>query len=245
MSLNSFIYRRLAPWITCEFKIAENLQIRLQNKYEIASFKDVFCHPFYWQVFQWVEKAPNLVVDCGAHCGHFSILADLCFRSKFGVSNTHYILIEPNPYLQQIIRKNIKDATIEHRSKLMQGLLGVKSGDGLLWVNSKNYLASGLHQTIGSKPYPVPYINLSEIVGSRTIDLLKIDIEGGEFDFVRGNLHLMRQVNLIFMEMHAGPEKIHLELLKELKSIGLSMAAEPLDYNGQKLIILNRNSAAK
>jgi len=105
MSFSSFLYRRLSRWITCEFELdgANQSKIALKNKYEVASFKDVFCHPFYWQVFQWVKTPPKLVVDCGAHCGHFSLLADLCFASKFSSSDTRYLLIEPNPYLIPVI----------------------------------------------------------------------------------------------------------------------------------------------
>jgi FkbM family methyltransferase len=238
MSINSFLYRRLAPWITCEFKLAKESSVRLQNKYEIASFKDVFCHPFYWQVFQWVNSAPKLVVDCGAHCGHFSILADLCFQSKFGTTDTQYILIEPNPNLSPIVQKNIKDATLEARTQLITGLLGGKrSGGDSIWINPKNYLASGLHQTQGAKPYVVPYIDLSQVIGDREVDLMKIDIEGGEFEFIPANLDVLAHVKLLFMELHEASDEKHQKILSLLKSIGLNIAAEPLEANGQQLMI--------
>jgi FkbM family methyltransferase len=240
MSIPFFLYRRLARWITCEFKLKNNSKIALKNKYEIASFKDVFCHPFYWQVFQWVHEPPKLVVDCGAHCGHFSILADICFESKFGVSNTQYLLVEPNPYLLPIIQKNVLEAGLAHRVELKQGLLGTRSGEGTLWINHKNYLATGLHYCKGAKPFKVPYLELLEIVGNRTIDLMKIDIEGGEFEFIRSNLELLSQVNLIFMELHEAPQKMHQELFEDLESVGLCQATSSLEVKGQKLIIFSR-----
>jgi FkbM family methyltransferase len=244
MSINSFLYRRLAPWITCEFKLAEESNLRLQNKYEVASFKDVFCHPFYWQVFQWVKSEPKLVVDCGAHCGHFSILADLCFQSKFGTGETQYILIEPNPHLLPIVQKNIKDATLETRTQFITGLLGGKrSGEDEIWIHPKNYLASGLNQTQGAKPYVVPYIDLSQVVGDRDIDLMKIDIEGGEFEFIPANLEIFKQVNLLFMELHEASDKKHQEILGLLKSIGLNSVAKPLEANGQQLMIFQRQTS--
>ncbi|NEO93680.1 MAG: hypothetical protein F6K56_27160 [Moorea sp. SIO3G5] len=161
MSTSSFLYRRLSPWITCEFKLSNQKTIALKNKYEIASFKDVFCHPFYWQVFHWVKQPPNLVVDCGAHCGHFSIMADICFKSKFINSSVNYILVEPNPYLIPVINKNLQDADLDSRSYLKQGLLGAKSGSNKLWINHNNYLATGLHHNSKSKPCEIPYVNLS------------------------------------------------------------------------------------
>jgi FkbM family methyltransferase len=242
MSIPFFLYRRLARWITCEFKLKNNSKIALENKYEIASFKDVFCHPFYWQVFQWVHEPPKLVVDCGTHCGHFSILADICFESKFGVSNTEYLLVEPNPYLLPIIQKNVLQASLAHRIELKQGLLGARSGEGTLWINHKNYLATGLHYCKGAKPFKVPYLDLLEIVENRTIDLMKIDIEGSEFEFIRLNLELLSQVNLIFMELHEAPQKKHQELFECLQSVGLYRATSSLEVKGQKLMIFRRQS---
>ncbi|NJL11487.1 MAG: FkbM family methyltransferase [Calothrix sp. SM1_7_51] len=169
----------------------------MQNKYEVASFKDVFCHPFYWQVFRWIEHPPKLVVDCGSHCSHFAILADICFNSKFGTTDTKYILIEPNPYLIPVIHKNVKQTGIANRVEIKQALLGKNSGDGELWINHNNFLATGLQPNHDSKSSRIPYLNLLDIIGNETIDLMKIDIEGGEFEFINENISLFKKVNLI------------------------------------------------
>ncbi|MBD2772398.1 FkbM family methyltransferase [Iningainema tapete] len=240
MSMPFFFYRRLARWITCEFSLSNTSRISLQNKYEVASFQDVFCCPFYWQVFQFVNSPPKLVVDCGAHLGHFSILADICFQSKFNFANTQYILVEPNPFLLPTTKKNISEAGMSHRVELKQGLLGDKLGDGKLWINHKNYLATGLDYTEGAKPVTVPYIDLLKLVGKQAIDVLKIDIEGGEFSFVKSNLELFNQVNLIFMELHKATKEVHQELFTSLQSVGLYLANQPLEVHGQQLLIFQR-----
>ncbi|MEH1910663.1 MAG: FkbM family methyltransferase [Nostoc sp.] len=241
MSLPFFLYRRLARWITCEFNWQNQSKVTLKNKYEVASFKNVFCHPFYWQVFQWVNSSPKLVVDCGAHCGHFSILADICFQSKFGTSDTKYILVEPNPYLLPIVQKNISNAGLSHRVELKQGLLGEKNGSATLWIKPQNYLASNMQYSQGTKPFNISFIDLQEVVGKRVIDLMKIDIEGGEFAFVRSHIDIFKQVNLIFMELHNAPEELHHEMFDSLKSVGLNLGAEPVEANGQKLLVWQRS----
>lgn len=238
-----FLYRRLSQWITCEFKLKNNAKISLKNKYEVASFKDVFCHPFYWQIFHWINSPPKLVVDCGAHCGHFSILADICLNSKFGYSDTRYILIEPNPYLLPSIHKNIAEADMSSRVEIEQGLLGTRKGEDTLWINPKNYLTTGLSPSPNSKPFKVQYIDLLKLVGNQIIDIMKIDIEGGEFDFINSNLDLFSQVNLIFMELHEATLEKHQELFKGLQLMGLDMATKPVEANGQQLIIFQRQEA--
>lgn len=240
MNFNFFLYRRLCHWITCQLKLSSNSKITLKNKYEIASFQDVFCHPFYWQVFNWVNNPPKLVVDCGAHCGHFSILADLCFQSKFEDVYPNYILVEPNPYLISTIRKNLDDANLTQRSRLIQGLLGANKNTDTLWIPPKNYLQSSTREIKGAKPHKVNYVDLVEIIGERTIDLLKIDIEGGEFDLIESQSSLFNKANLLFIELHTAPKQMHQKFFEALNSVGLSLATKPLSANGQQLMIFQK-----
>ncbi len=242
MSFKAFLYRRLSRWITCELKIPFNSKIELSSKYDISSFYDVFCHPFYWQVFKYLDqsKLPALVIDCGAHCGHFTILSEVCIRTKSADANTRYILVEPNPFLIPVIEKNIKDANINSRADIQQGLLGNKSGVDTLWINNKNYLTSSLHPQENSKAYQVNYIDLLKLVGERKIDLMKIDIEGGEYEFIPANLQLLSQTNLLFMEIHSATEQIQKELYESLESVGLKMVDEPIKNDDHQLLIFQR-----
>jgi FkbM family methyltransferase len=241
MSFSFFLYRRLAKFITCELGISTG-KIALTDKYEVASFKDVFCHPFYWQIFQFIHQPPTLVVDCGAHCGHFTILSDISIASKFGPSETEYMLIEPNPYLIPTIQKNLQDAGIKDRAKLTPGLLGAQAGEGTLWINPKNFLATGMQPCAGAKPHSIPFVDLHKIVGDRPIDLMKLDIEGGEFDFIQSSLDLFKQVNLLFMELHEASPEQHQQLYTQLQSVGLYPAAPPIACHGQQLVIFQRSA---
>lgn len=235
-----FLYRRLARLITCELQLLDNAKIALQSKYEVASFQDVFCQPFYWQIFNLVNEPPKLIVDCGAHCGHFSILADICFQNKFGVKDTEYLLIEPNPHLLPVLQKNINDTNLTSRSQIIPGLLGSQNGYDTLWINPKNYLSASLQPIKDAKPHKIQYINLLNIIGDRTIDLIKIDIEGAEYNFVKENIILLQKANLIFLELHhESLDKQH-ELFQSLAAIGLYPATKPLASNGHQLVIFQR-----
>ncbi len=240
MSIPFFLYRRLSRWITCEFRLFQESIIGLHNKYEVASFSDVFCHPFYWQIFQYLPASPKLVVDCGAHCGHFSVLSNICINSKFDCLDAEYLLVEPNPHLIPILENTTKEAGLAPRTQIHHGLLGAKSGTDTLWVDPKNYLATGLSQSDRAKPYEVGYLDLDALVGNRPVDLMKIDIEGGEFDFVDANLDVLSRTNLIFMELHAATEKKRNNLIKQLASVGLSIAEDPVRCHGQELVIFSR-----
>ncbi|MEH2028143.1 MAG: FkbM family methyltransferase [Nostoc sp.] len=240
MSIQSFLYRRLSRWITCELNLPLKCKISLENKYELASFNDVFCHPFYWQLFQCIEQTPGLIIDCGAHCGHFTILAETCIYTKFKDLNTNYILVEPNPLLIPIIHKNLHKTNILKRANIKQGFVGRKSGSSTLWVNKKNYLTASIKYIPNAKPYTVNYIDLLEVVGDRIVDLMKIDIEGGEFEFIPENLKLFSQTNLVFIEIHSATEEMTQNLYRYLESVGLHIASKPLKNDDHYLVIFQR-----
>lgn len=114
-------------------------------------------------------------------------------------------------------------------------------GNEKLWIKPKNYLSTGLSYSQDAKPFEVPFIDLENILGGdEVIDLMKLDIEGGEFDFVRYNLEVFKKVNLLFMELHEASQELHDDLYSSLSSVGLSIAAKPLFENGHQLLIWHR-----
>jgi len=128
MELPAFLYRRLGHFVTCVLRFPEFGSIRLYDKYQVASFQDVFCHPFYWKALDALTWEPRLVVDCGTHCGHFTLLSSICIRSAFPSARPEIVLIEPNRKLIHSLNANIKFSGIEDRVEVVEGLVGRKSG---------------------------------------------------------------------------------------------------------------------
>jgi FkbM family methyltransferase len=243
MNLQFFLYRRLCQWITCEVFLPSNLKIKLASKYEVASFSDVFCHPFYWQVYSLISTKPKLIVDCGANCGHFSLLIESCIKVKFPDSEANYILIEPNPLILKTLQSTLEYAGMNQRCVVKQGLLGKTKGEDYLWINNKNYLTSGLFKSSSSKSFKISYLDLAEIIGDQVVDLMKIDIEGGEYDFVRSNLSLFQQVNCLFMEIHQMPRESQNNLITSLESLGFQLLDKIIQkVDGSILVILSKKS---
>ncbi len=211
----------------------------MRTKYDIGSFADVFINPFYWQLFHLMPRAPRQVIDCGAHCGHFSVLADRCIRARFPDAQPRFVLIEPNPRLQTTICGNLADAGIAERAEVHRVLLGSTEGTGTLWVNTKNYLASRIEPFDGATPYEVPFRTLASILNNRDADVLKIDIEGAEFELVRTQLATFARVGLLMMEVHGSDSECD-GLLKQLKEVGLELCLSPIEHTGFKLLALAR-----
>jgi len=245
-SWRAFLYRRLARWITCEVRLLGRHPLALDNKFQVNSLQDVFCSPFYWQLYSWVQSPPNLVVDLGAHCAHFSMLADICFRARFGEVQPEYVLIEPNPRLMPVIIRNLRRSGLCPRNLVRQGLVGAtRTGRGTLWVSSKNFLSASLQQAPATRGVEVDYIDLEAIIGGRPIDLLKIDIEGAEYDFVDNYPDLLEQARVVLMEIHQAPEERQRSLFARLSDAGLRLAAKPLRNEAFVLAMFRKSDAAE
>ena len=243
VNINYFLYRRLCRWITCDLRLPYQVELSLSTKHDVASFQDVFCHPFYWQLFNWMEHPPQLVVDCGANCGHFSVLADSCARVKFGRSDARYVLVEPNPALLPILRRNLQAAGLAGRSRVLVGLLGQKSGSSTLWVHRKNYLASSLMPLPGAQRHQVPFIDLRASIDAALIDVLKVDIEGSEYSFVRDNADLLATARLLMMEVHGAAAGEQETMFGRLEATGLRPLGAPVCADGLYLRAWRRPSA--
>jgi FkbM family methyltransferase len=243
----SFLYRRLSRWITCEFRAGDDQWMRMRSKYDVASFADVFCKPFYWQCFHLMSAPPKLVVDCGAHCGHFTLLAQQCIAARFpDAPPPKYLLIEPNPALLPTIRQNLADAGLLAHAEIVQALLGLDPGveDATLWVNKRNFLVSSFERHAGAQPHRVPCARLMDLVDKHVgpagaIDVLKVDIEGGEFGMMKTEPQVFERVRLLLMEAHGSPE-MRAELSRGLAGRGLKSVTEPLRSSDFELLTLTR-----
>jgi FkbM family methyltransferase len=219
-----------------------NHRLALDNKFQVNSFQDVFCDPFYWQLYTFVSSPPKLVVDLGAHCAHFSMLADVCFRARFGTSDTEYLLVEPNRRLLPVIARNLARSGLCTKNRVLHGLVGAtRAGLGTLWVHPKNFLVSSVGRIADSRAVEVPFIDLEAAVGNRQIDLLKVDIEGAEFALVDNYPAIFRRTQTLVIEIHEAAEALQEKLRNALRECGLEPIAEQANVSC-RLVVFQRTT---
>lgn len=149
------------------------------------------------------RKAPRFV-DAGAHVGMVSRFW------KEGFPDARIIAIEADGNLMPMIQNNL------------QGMEGepVQVLNAAVWKNSlgvgfkvqgmgAGFVADGDKHSSGTKQ--VPSITLEELVDGRTVDFLKMDIEGAESEVLRAGHEALRWVDRIFLEYHSRPDQ-HQEL---------------------------------
>jgi FkbM family methyltransferase len=240
-----FLYRRLAPVVPVCFPRIASGELRLSNKHRVASFSDVFVNPHYWRLFDMLSSPPRTVVDLGGNCGHFPVLCEIVVRSKFGPGQTQYFVFEAVEAMVKNITSTASAAQIENRVTVIHGAVGKKQGEATLMGGKRSMLDSsavysGPNRRIKQR---VGYVDLERYLSDHSIDeidVLKVDIEGSEYDLIDSFPELFRRVKLIFMELHDVNGKW--DAVQEFfGSSGLTLMKPVIQNSPHKLIVL-RNS---
>jgi FkbM family methyltransferase len=165
-----------------------------RDEYDAEVIKEVIDRQEYFRWGDITIKPGDLVVDAGAHIGSFTRLA-LSMGAEV-------IAIEPHLGNFDYLMANTEGA---ERVKLINGVLW--NGSDVAFLSDK--VRNELHK-VSEKGKLMPSISLDEIVdkfGIKSIDLLKMDIEGAEYEVLRHfeNLKLVKQIT---MEWHYGARSL-------------------------------------
>ena len=144
------------------------------------NIKEIYVNKIYEKFFEVEEN--DIVVDIGASNGIFSY-------SILNKNPKKCFLVEPIKKQVELIQKNIND----YPNEVLHGAItDLKYIDEIQWGNmiEKNV------KTYTFKEYIEKY-NLE------TIDFLKVDCEGGEYDiFKKENLEFLKKIPKIVIEFH-------------------------------------------
>ena len=193
-------YRRQTTLHQANIRINCDLTKFIQRQlYFYGSFEEQQCR--YWM--NLASKA-RIIFDIGANVGLYALLA----AARNPNANIH--AFEPTPELVDALAGNIRLNGITNVT-VAPVAVGKVSGKGFLHYcagsdgsnEGMNYITD---QIVQDSDMPVETISLDDYCGQRQIryvDLLKMDIEGGEFDALLGAQNLLRAqaIGCIFIEL--------------------------------------------
>ena len=140
---------------------------------------------------------PGLIVDCGANVGYAAVYLLDKYR------NAELIAIEPDPANAELARRNL--AAYASRATVVQGavwshaaplrMLRGQFRDGREWAFQVEEVPAGTTPEMRG-------IDLGELIGSRTVELLKIDIERAELELFTRPCPWLASVRNIAIELH-------------------------------------------
>jgi FkbM family methyltransferase len=241
-----FLYRRLAPIFPLCFPHVPAGEITLSNKNQLASFSEVFLNPHYWRLFDLLESPPRTVVDLGGNCGHFPVLCEFIIRSKFNASSTRYHVFEAVSAMIKNISAAVEAAQIGDRTTVVHGAVGKKHGEATLTGGKRSMLDSSAVHAAPDRRFRerVRYIDLQSYLDDHSIgeiDVLKVDIEGSEYDLMETFPELFQRVRYMFMELHNVDEKWD-SIQKFFTASGLNLVLPAIETAPHKLVVLRKRS---
>lgn len=172
--------------------------------YFVGLFTEIFFKETYYMA---PTQELVRVIDCGANIG-VSLL-----YIKIRAPHAQVMCFEPNPSARAVLEKNIESNNWSGEVQVFPYALGKKKGMVDFFVDDKVATSSGgstaRHQknkSGGLDSYKVEVDTLSHHI-DRDIDLLKIDIEGGEFDVLEelATTDTSRHIATIQLEYHYIP----------------------------------------
>ena len=181
----------------------------------------------YARAFEFLRetKGPATVLDLGGNIGLFSLLA-AAQRPDITVH-----AFEPGPPNYRLFEMNrLANPQVTDRIHLNREAVGGESATVNWFFDEANPGGSSLYGTSG-KPFPVTIRAFSEVMAamSHPIALAKIDIEGAEFDLLRGTSPAVWQrVAAVALELHDDPSRqmTQAQFLDYFKAQGYSIEDE-------------------
>lgn len=195
-------------------------EIWYENSEEFYELKkEIFSENCYYLK---LEKEKPVIVDLGAHIG----MTVLYFKMLFPQAKiTAY---EPIPANFALLKMNVEENQLENVT-LVQAAVAPKSGQIILqeptgegaWTSGAGIIPGGWKGIQTNQKVTVAAVGIQEIL-SEPVDLLKMDIEGMEYEVVRNMGPKIRNVKMMVIEVH--PRKEH--RAEEIKKILLQNGFE-------------------
>ena len=171
------------------------------NRGDIQSIREVWLDKAYRLPFAF---KPRLVVDLGANIG----LTSIWYCQQYGA--TKIVAVEPNPSNAALIRQNFTNNRIN--GIVIQAAIGATDGTVTFFSSKESNLGRvvSIEEQVNNNREQVKMISMTTLLANfeldDDLDLVKIDIEGGEQQLLAENLSWLTRTKAMIVEFH--PDRI-------------------------------------
>ena len=154
---------------------------------------------------------PTTFVDLGTNVGYFPLLVAEVVRSR----SIRGLCVEPNPHLHPLVELHLSSNGLQD-VHLIKGLVGGHrfGAETDFFLNPSHIASSATGRfnplvPVGGqvRTIKVPVVDLARewrrFFGDEPVDLLKVDIEGAEVEFLESHTPFLESVRTILIEWHS------------------------------------------
>jgi len=200
----------------------------IDNFEEIITFdvKELFFENIYLKYGFHNSPKPLTIIDCGANIGLYSFLVSTQYQVK------KIYAFEPSQAIYNLLCDNIKENYFADKIIPINCFLGRSKGSVCFDVNDDVFTMS--KKSINDIGVDVAQVSIDSFIsdeGISDIDIIKMDIEGGEYDAIAGASNTLKNMKpkLIISAYH-----LYDDIPKLTNKI--------LDINSEYKIIVTHNS---
>jgi FkbM family methyltransferase len=196
----------IARFVGFRPKVAADWMIRLNGMeihfsptlLDLLIYREIFVRRVYQRRADFRPEGNAIVFDIGANIGLFTLQASAL------LSGGKIFAFEPNPDARRLFTRNVEENRLKGVS-LSPVALGSKPGRVTLSLGSRSGLARivGEAEEVPGERIEVEVVTLDGVVKERglsRIDLMKIDVEGFEYEVLLGGRDAMRITRRIVVE---------------------------------------------
>jgi FkbM family methyltransferase len=135
------------------------------------------------RLFKEAVKPGDVVLDVGGYLGYFTLLAARATGARGRV-----VVVEANPQSQELLERNIERNGFADRVRVHRTAVAAEPGTATFYWDASDGSTSGLVRpdNLGGT-YEVPVARIDDLLeGEPPLDVVKIDIEGGEVGALAG-----------------------------------------------------------
>lgn len=160
---------------------------------DLHSYYFQMFHIFAQNLYMFNSEIPDpRIFDCGAHIG----IASLYFSTKY--PRARITAFEADKDISEMAEHNLKAYGVKNAEVINAAVW--KNNDGVSFDLSGD--DSGFINETGEKSVKVPSIRLREYIVKEKPDMLKIDIEGAEYEVLKDCRGVLSGVSFIITEVH-------------------------------------------
>jgi len=180
---------------------SKDIKMNLFGSKDIISDHIAYLGYYEWELSNLIKRLSidsSLMVDAGANMGYFSLI--FLANSKSG----KVISFEPNPSVFKLLETNLDINMLCDRATIYKKALSFESGV-LNFSFGSNNLQSGWGHVSSSSENTITSHNLDDLyLEDSIIDILKIDVEGFEYEVLMGSEKLLqtKRIKNIFFEIN-------------------------------------------